>query len=91
MHKYCMLEDEDDTFELQGYKQELDEIIKTLHIKVYKCENKFDDYGHPKGIIDSRKNHTDGQDWIEGITCKSDAEIEEFFDNHGKFRINYLA
>lgn len=60
MHKYCMLEDEDDSFELQGYKQELDEIIKTLHIKVYKCENKLDDFGHPKGIIDSRKNHTDG-------------------------------
>ena len=91
VHKYCMLEDTDDTFQLEGYKQELDEKIKTLHIKVYKCENKLDDFGHPIGIIDSRKNHTDKIDYIEGITCKSEEEIAEFFDNHGKFRINYLA
>ena len=51
----------------------------------------MDAEGNIIGIVDARRNHTTGLDYIPGEYCHADSEIDNLLETDGLFRVNYLS
>ena len=65
--------------------------IQTLHLNIWKCENKYDDDGNQIGIIDGELNATHGVDYHAGSECAPEREISNHLVDLGYVQLMYVA